>query len=40
MKSQSVRQIIPAENKKQIIDKKLVVEQIPLVEYTPEPIVE
>jgi len=37
MKSQSVQQIIPVENKKQIVDEKLVVEQI---QYTPETIAE
>jgi len=37
MKSQNLPQIISAENKKQIVDEKLIVEQI---QYTPEPIFE
>jgi hypothetical protein len=39
IKSSSVEQTISKENQKQIINKKLIVEQIPLMEYTPEPIV-
>ena len=40
IKSLSVEQIILTENQKQIINEKLIVKQIPLMEYTPELIVE
>jgi hypothetical protein len=39
IKSSSVEQTISEENKKQIINEKLIVEQISLVEYSAEPIV-
>jgi hypothetical protein len=40
IKSSSVEQTISEENEKQIINEKLIVKQIPLMEYTPEPIAE
>jgi hypothetical protein len=40
IKSLSVEQAISEENEKQIINEKLIVKQIPLMEYTPEPIAE